>query len=165
MDEMRAALEQLASDLRRVLDDSDNSEAQPCCWACAEKLNGLLTERELQTWALVVRGFSSKQIAQGLHVSRRTVEADRHKLYTKLGIESVPGLVQKAMVHGLLPCPLAEFRDCSVYSTEAGREPRPEEPASSDSSDAGTGDRGDSDRRHATGRGPGAAPAESPHAS
>jgi DNA-binding NarL/FixJ family response regulator len=45
-------------------------------------------ERLLEVAAMVAEGLTNKQIADGLHVSLRTVEADVRDLKTVLGVRS-----------------------------------------------------------------------------
>lgn len=51
-----------------------------------------LTSRELEIMQLLLSGFSSKGIAQKLHISPETVKAHRRHIYTKLGVKSHPEL-------------------------------------------------------------------------
>ncbi|MHA7200753.1 response regulator transcription factor, partial [Burkholderia pseudomallei] len=52
----------------------------------------LLTEREMAIARLVLRGNSSKAIAERLAISPETVKVHRRHLYSKLGISSQPEL-------------------------------------------------------------------------
>lgn len=56
----------------------------------AERLRGLseLSEREQEVMALVAQGLSNKLIADALHLSVRTVEVHRAKVFDKLGVAS-----------------------------------------------------------------------------
>ncbi len=49
------------------------------------------------------RGLSTRQIAERLFLSVKTVETHRAQLMQRLDIHDVPGLVRFAMRHGLLP--------------------------------------------------------------
>jgi DNA-binding CsgD family transcriptional regulator len=53
---------------------------------------GVLSERELEIARLVLRGFSSKAMAERLHISPDTVKVHRRHLYAKLDISSQPEL-------------------------------------------------------------------------
>ncbi len=54
----------------------------------------LLTERESQILGMVVDGMLSREIAEELHLSRRTVEVHRNRLMKKMKAESVVELVR-----------------------------------------------------------------------
>ena len=47
-----------------------------------------LTSRELEIMQLLLSGFSSKGMAQKLHISPETVKAHRRHIYAKLGVKS-----------------------------------------------------------------------------
>ena len=54
--------------------------------------SGVLSERELEIARLVLRGFSSKAMAERLNISPDTVKVHRRHLYAKLDISSQPEL-------------------------------------------------------------------------
>jgi len=60
-----------------------------------------LTERERQVLQLIGEGKNTKQIALQLHVSTKTIEANRHKIMEKLDVHSVAELVKIAVLGGL----------------------------------------------------------------
>ncbi|WNW10304.1 LuxR C-terminal-related transcriptional regulator [Pseudomonas sp. DTU_2021_1001937_2_SI_NGA_ILE_001] len=53
---------------------------------------GVLSERELEIARLILRGYSSKAMAQRLGISPETIKAHRRHLYAKLNISSQPEL-------------------------------------------------------------------------
>jgi DNA-binding NarL/FixJ family response regulator len=57
-------------------------------------------EREVLTW--LARGLSSKEVAQRLDISVRTVETHRANLMHKLGVKSVALLIQVALREGMI---------------------------------------------------------------
>jgi two-component system, NarL family, response regulator NreC len=67
----------------------------------AERLNG----RERQVLALLALGHSSREIAQALSVSPKTVDAYRARLKDRLGFTGRPELVRFALRTGLLAEP------------------------------------------------------------
>jgi two-component system response regulator NreC len=72
-----------------------------------ESLRGLLTDhqltpREVEVLRLIALGHTSVEIARKLHVSARTVESHRARLYSKLGVATRADLVRYALGHGLL---------------------------------------------------------------
>lgn len=62
----------------------------------------LLTRREKEILQLIVKAHTSKQIAELLFISPYTVENHRKHLFQKLDVKNVTGLVQKAIVLGLI---------------------------------------------------------------
>jgi two-component system, NarL family, invasion response regulator UvrY len=63
---------------------------------------GLLSARERQIIAMVVRGRSSVAIAELLHLSPKTVDTYRSRIMTKLDVSDVPALVRLAIREGLI---------------------------------------------------------------
>ncbi|MEX1023926.1 MAG: response regulator [Planctomycetota bacterium] len=57
-----------------------------------------LTPRENEVLALVVRGKSSKEVAQLLGISRKTVDVHRANILSKLEAGSLPELMRRALV-------------------------------------------------------------------
>ncbi len=57
----------------------------------------MLTDREREILQLVADGLSSKEIAQQLDLSIRTVDAHRANIMNKLNIHTTPGLVKFAI--------------------------------------------------------------------
>lgn len=70
--------------------------------APAGGLFGLLSSRERQIVALVVRGRSSAAIGELLHLSPKTVDTYRSRIMTKLEVPDVPALVRLAIREGLI---------------------------------------------------------------
>ncbi len=66
------------------------------------KLTEVLSERELQVLKLVAEGFSSREIAQQIFVSVKTVETYRGRFAEKLGLTSSADIVRYALETGLL---------------------------------------------------------------
>ena len=60
-----------------------------------------LTDREREVLQLLAEGKSSKEIADVLFLSARTVEMYRAQIMDKLGIRTVAGLTKYAVRHGL----------------------------------------------------------------
>lgn len=57
----------------------------------------LLTEREKEVVLLICRDKSSREIADELHISIKTVESHRNNAMDKIGVKSVAGLVLYAV--------------------------------------------------------------------
>ncbi len=62
----------------------------------------LLSRREREVLHLIVDGLSAREIAQGLEISTKTVEAHRTSLMRKLGVRKATELVRYALRHGLI---------------------------------------------------------------
>jgi len=60
-----------------------------------------ITERQRQVLQLISEGKNTKQIALQLHVSTKTIEANRHKIMEKLDAHSIAELVKIAILGGL----------------------------------------------------------------
>jgi two-component system invasion response regulator UvrY len=61
-----------------------------------------LSPRERQVISMVVKGMTSMEIGEALHLSPKTVATYRSRLMTKLGVSDVPTLVRLAIRHNLL---------------------------------------------------------------
>ena len=61
-----------------------------------------LTRRELEVFELIGQGFNSRQIADKLHLSRKTVDTYRQHIRSKLGLRDNAEIPQRAIawVHG-----------------------------------------------------------------
>jgi DNA-binding NarL/FixJ family response regulator len=67
----------------------------------AEPLD-LLTDRQREILKLIAEGCGTREIADRLNVSIKTVETHRAQLMGRLNIRNVPGLVKFAVRHGLV---------------------------------------------------------------
>lgn len=86
----------LLRQLRRGEADASNYEAQ-------EELSGIgLSEREQQVLELVGQGSTNTAISLKLNVSKRTVESDLTKVFSKLRVSSRTEAYKKAWEFGLL---------------------------------------------------------------
>jgi DNA-binding NarL/FixJ family response regulator len=63
---------------------------------------GVLTKRELEVLGMVAHGHTSSEIAELLHIGRRTVESHRASLTSKLGVRNQAELVRYAIERGLV---------------------------------------------------------------
>lgn len=61
-----------------------------------------LSNREIEVLRLVARGLSNKEIAESLHVSRRTAEHHVQHIYTKVGVSSRAAVALYSMEHDLV---------------------------------------------------------------
>jgi DNA-binding NarL/FixJ family response regulator len=60
-----------------------------------------LSARELQVLQLVVEGKSSREVAEIVHLSPKSVATYRSRIMKKLGVADTTGLVKFALQHGL----------------------------------------------------------------
>ncbi|MCC9607048.1 response regulator [Blastopirellula sp. JC732] len=84
-----AVNEAIALDAKWRAEDIDKEEA--------ERLYQTCTEGEKDVMRLMVQGKANKVIARRLDVSLRTVEARRHNVFKKMGVDNVPDLVRLAI--------------------------------------------------------------------
>ncbi len=61
-----------------------------------------LTRREREVLPLIAEGHPSREIAERLEISPRTVEEHRANILRKLGVPNTASLIRYAMLHGLL---------------------------------------------------------------
>jgi DNA-binding NarL/FixJ family response regulator len=61
-----------------------------------------LSDREVEVLRLVAGGYSNPQIAERLHVSRRTAEHHVQHIYAKIGVSTRPGAALFALQQDLL---------------------------------------------------------------
>lgn len=63
--------------------------------------SAVLTDREREVLQLIAEGYRTKEIAERIHISIKTVEARRRQIMEKLGIDSVAGLTKFAIREGI----------------------------------------------------------------
>ena len=61
------------------------------------------TPREMQVLRLIAEGLQSKEIANRLGMSPKTIEFHKTRLYERLGVTGMVGAVRLAMRRGWLP--------------------------------------------------------------
>jgi DNA-binding NarL/FixJ family response regulator len=104
-DELAAALDAICSGRRylcRAL-DADRVQQMEARVGLGEYGLERLTPRQRQILQLVAEGYGTRQIAERLYVSVKTIETHRGQVMDRLDIHDVPGLVRFAIRHGLLP--------------------------------------------------------------
>jgi len=67
----------------------------------AGSISSVLTDRERKVTQLLSEGKSTKEIALQLHVSPKTIDANRRQIMNKLNIHNVAKLTKYAIQHGL----------------------------------------------------------------
>jgi DNA-binding NarL/FixJ family response regulator len=78
-------------------------------YVAQKKQNGayiFFTAREKEIIQLCHQGLMSKEIAERLNISPRTVEAHKNNIFKKLGINNTLELVKYAMENGIIPTDL-----------------------------------------------------------
>jgi DNA-binding NarL/FixJ family response regulator len=62
---------------------------------------GVLTDREREVIAMIAKGYRTREMAQLLSLSHKTVEKHRANLMRKLGLRSAAAAAAYAITHGL----------------------------------------------------------------
>jgi DNA-binding NarL/FixJ family response regulator len=103
--------EELTSGIRSVMNNETfiHSEIQPILEADGGLLNKRLSVREKQVVKLVAEGYKTKEIAEMLDISDRTVSKHRENLMTKMGMTSTAELTNYANESGLTKVGLEEI--------------------------------------------------------
>ena len=104
-DELAMALEAIGAGRRylsRAIDAAQVAEFERRAASGASGLDAL-TPRQREILQLVAEGLGTRQIAERLFLSVKTVETHRAQIMQRLDIRDVPGLVRFAIRHGLLP--------------------------------------------------------------
>jgi DNA-binding CsgD family transcriptional regulator len=65
--------------------------------SAAESPAEQLTDRELEVLDLIAKGLGSREIANALHLSIKTVESHREHIKTKLGLTRAAELINYAL--------------------------------------------------------------------
>ncbi len=104
-DELAAALDAIGAGRRYLCRAIDPEQVALFERQAANGGSGIdrLTPRQRQILQLVAEGFSTREIAERLYLSVKTVETHRAQIMQRLDIHDVAGLVRFAIRHGLLP--------------------------------------------------------------
>ena len=62
----------------------------------------IVSRREKEVLTLIVKEFTTQEIAEELHISLKTVESHRRSLLTKLNVRNTAGLVRVAVANDLV---------------------------------------------------------------
>jgi DNA-binding NarL/FixJ family response regulator len=62
-----------------------------------------LTRRQVEVLSLIAEGYSSKEAAEKLVVSKRTIDFHLAKIYDKLAVHNRTSAIRKAREYGLIP--------------------------------------------------------------
>jgi HD-GYP domain-containing protein (c-di-GMP phosphodiesterase class II) len=105
LDPDRAAAELQAGSANRTFDPQVVGavlEAAGRAGPSRRVLPGGLSTREIDVLRLVAAGCSNPEIAERLHISRRTAEHHVQHIYSKIGVSTRPGAAMFALEHDLL---------------------------------------------------------------
>jgi DNA-binding NarL/FixJ family response regulator len=102
MDDLVAAIEAVLRG-ERYVSPAAVSAAPTGPQRSAEVDKGTLSERERDVLRLLAAGQRTKEIAEQLGISAKTVETYRSRIMVKLGIDNLQGLVKFAIRAGLIP--------------------------------------------------------------
>jgi FixJ family two-component response regulator len=94
--------EQLLAVVRAALERSADTLAEITHLEALRARHADLTPRERQVFDLVVRGLLNKEVAAELGAAEKTIKVHRARVMRKMGADSLAGLVQQAVVLGLL---------------------------------------------------------------
>ena len=70
----------------------------------------LLSERELQVMMMITRGTNAQTIAESLHLSAKTVNSYRYRIFSKLKVKNDVALTLLAIRHGIVDSEISEVR-------------------------------------------------------
>ena len=104
-DELSEAIDEVCAGRRylcRAIDDGVVRGLERRAGGSATGID-VLTPRQRQIVQMIAEGQGTRQIAERLFLSVKTVETHRAQLMQRLDIHDVPGLVRFAMRNGLLP--------------------------------------------------------------
>jgi DNA-binding NarL/FixJ family response regulator len=104
-DELAAALDAICSGRRYLCRALDADRVQQLEENSGDDPSGMtqLTPRQRQILQLIAESYGTRQIAERLFISVKTVETHRGQIMERLDIHDVPGLVRFAIRQGLLP--------------------------------------------------------------
>jgi FixJ family two-component response regulator len=86
--------------IREAMDIDQRSREAAAKGAAVEQRLALLTPRERDVHDQLLTGCSSKQIAEALHLSVRTVEGYRREVFRKMQVASAADLIRKHFLAG-----------------------------------------------------------------
>lgn len=96
----------LLNAIQNALDRSHTALGQEAEMRMLRDRYALLSRRERQVMALIVRGYLNKQVGGDLGISEITVKAHRGKMMRKMKAHSLPELVSMAAKLGLNSAPM-----------------------------------------------------------
>lgn len=94
--EVAAGRTYICAEVKNIIAEQAVNESRPGASAISQ-----LSERELEIIRLVRNGLSSKQIAEALAITPKTVEVHRHNILKKLRLKNSVALIEFMNAHGL----------------------------------------------------------------
>lgn len=86
-----------------LINDSINTISSPNShYNLSIDYRSVLSNREKEVMFLIVKQFSSAQIAEKLFIGKRTVDTHRKNIIAKLNLKNTAGIVKYAYEHGIL---------------------------------------------------------------
>lgn len=80
----------------------DGEEVKQTIIVGENKIEQILSRREVEIVQWICKEYSNKEIAEKLFISVNTVDAHRKNIYLKLGVNNMAGVVKFALQHGLI---------------------------------------------------------------
>lgn len=81
--------------IQKLKDNSDQSLKE------SSSRYSLLSNREREVFQLLAEGFTAREIAAALNLSRKTVETHRRRIMNKLGLKTINQLMRYAVKEGI----------------------------------------------------------------
>lgn len=86
-----------------LINDSINSIISPNSnYNMTVDYESVLSNREKEVMMFIVKELNSAEIAEKLHIGKRTVETHRKNIIAKLNLKNTAGIVKYAIEHGIL---------------------------------------------------------------
>lgn len=102
-EELAEAVYALAAGKQYIAQDLKEELLEQTLWnKSPDYLVPKLSDREAEVLKLIVAEYSTKEIADKLFLSARTVESHRAHLVEKFGVKNVAGLVREAIKYGIV---------------------------------------------------------------
>jgi two-component system invasion response regulator UvrY len=102
MEEMIQAIRTVFSGQRYISPEIANRIALKSLTDSGKTPFDLLSERELQVMMMITKGIKVQEISEKLHLSPKTVNSYRYRIFEKLGVKNDVELTHFALRHGLL---------------------------------------------------------------
>lgn len=102
LDTIVECIDKVQSGERFISPNSSVSLLNEAVGVKSKRLVPTLTKREKEVIACIANEMSSKEIAEHLFISEKTVEAHRANLMLKLDAKNAAGLIKRAFEYGLL---------------------------------------------------------------
>lgn len=77
----------------KVLEIINSVDSETCNKITSDSKNNILSKREKEVLELLCEEYTTKEIAEKLFISPRTVEGHRNRLFDKTGAKNIAGLV------------------------------------------------------------------------